>query len=65
MSPWPKHPSVYEINTWPWLGEQSRKAGRALTLASVPDREWDVIATLGFAAVCVAGSSLVIAKRDV
>ena len=55
MSPWPKHPSVYEINTWPWLGEQSRKAGRALTLASVPDREWDVIATLGFDAVWLMG----------
>ena len=35
------HPHLYEINTWPWLDELSRRAGRHLTLAGVPDREWD------------------------
>jgi hypothetical protein len=55
VRPWPKHPSIYEINAWVWLGEQSRKAGRVLTLASVPDREWDAIAALGFDAVWLMG----------
>ena len=22
MNPWPKHPVVYEINTWVWLQEE-------------------------------------------
>ena len=55
MRSWPKHPSIYEINGWVWLGEQGRKAGRALTLASLPDREWDAIATLSFDAVWLMG----------
>jgi hypothetical protein len=55
MSPWPKHPLIYEINTWVWLDELSRKAGRPLTLASVPDEEWDRIASLGFNAVWLMG----------
>jgi glycosidase len=55
VRPWPKHPSIYEINTWVWLDEQNRKAGRTLTLASVPDREWDAIAALGFDAVWLMG----------
>ena len=37
------HPQLYEINTWPWLDELSRRAGRHLTLAGVPDREWDLL----------------------
>ena len=48
MQPWPKNPLIYEINTWVWLDEISRKEPRALTLASVPDAEWDRIANLGF-----------------
>jgi hypothetical protein len=32
-----------------------RAAGRALTLASVPDREWDAVAALGFDAVWLMG----------
>src|SRR5262245_31718872 len=44
VDPWPRHPSIYEINTWVWLGE----LGRGATLASVPDAEWDAIAALGF-----------------
>ena len=37
------HPHLYEINTWPWLDELSRRAGRQLTLAGVPDRELDCL----------------------
>jgi hypothetical protein len=55
MSLWPKHPLIYEINTWVWLDELSRKEGRSLTLASVPDAEWDQIASLGFNAVWLMG----------
>jgi hypothetical protein len=52
---WPKHPSIYEINTWVWLGERSREAGRALTLATVPERDWEAIASFGFDAVWLMG----------
>jgi hypothetical protein len=55
MSPWPKHPLIYEINTWVWLDELSRKARRPLTLASVSDEEWDHVASLGFDAVWLMG----------
>jgi hypothetical protein len=55
MRPWPKYPLIYEINTWVWLNELSRKAARPLTLASVPDEEWDRIASLGFDAVWLMG----------
>jgi glycosidase len=55
MRPWPKYPLIYEINTRVWLDELSLKAGRLLTLASVPDEEWDFIAALGFDAVWLMG----------
>ncbi len=55
MQSWPKHPLIYEINTWVWLDELSRKGQRALTLATVPDAEWDHIASLGFDAVWLMG----------
>ena len=55
MSSWPKHPLIYEINTWVWLDELSRREGRILTLASIPDAEWDRIAALGFDAVWLMG----------
>ncbi len=29
MKPWPRHPLIYEINTWVWLNELSRRAGAA------------------------------------
>jgi glycosidase len=55
MRSWPKHPLIYEINTWVWLDELSRKEQCALTLASVPAAEWDGIAALGFDAVWLMG----------
>ncbi|MEW6360212.1 MAG: alpha-amylase family glycosyl hydrolase [Planctomycetota bacterium] len=55
MRAWPKHPLIYEINTWVWLDELSRKAAHPLTLASLPDEEWDRIASLGFDAVWLMG----------
>src|SRR5512146_1296622 len=55
MQTWPKSPLIYEINTWVWLEELSRREQRSLTLASVPDAEWDHIAALGFDAVWFMG----------
>lgn len=55
MTTWPNHPLIYEINTWVWLEELGRRAGRPLTLATVPAAEWDHIAGLGFDAVWLMG----------
>ena len=58
MNAWPKYPLIYEINTWVWLGELARKATRQYTLASVPDSEWDQMASFGFDAVWLMGVSI-------
>jgi hypothetical protein len=55
MNPWPKHPVIYEINTWVWLGELSRKYGRPVTLAAVPPGEWDELSSFGADAVWLMG----------
>jgi hypothetical protein len=55
MQPWPKNPLIYEINTWVWLDELSRREQRSLTLASVPDADWEYIASLGVDAVWLMG----------
>lgn len=49
------HPHLYEINTWPWLDELSRRAGRRVTLAGVPDREWDHLRQRGIDIVYLMG----------
>ncbi|HEU5411250.1 MAG TPA: alpha-amylase family glycosyl hydrolase [Candidatus Acidoferrales bacterium] len=49
------HPHLYEINTWAWLEELSRKFGRQISLGSVPSSEWDEIAGLGFDFVWLMG----------
>jgi len=55
MRIWPRHPVIYEINTWVWLGELSRTHQRPVDLATVPEQEWDAIAALGFDAVWFMG----------
>ena len=55
MKPWPKAPLIYEINTWPWLAEFSRRTGGPVTLATVPDTEWDRLAELGFDVIWLMG----------
>jgi hypothetical protein len=55
MNPWPKHPAIYEINTWVWLAELSGEYGRPVTLADVPQERWDAIADLRFDAVWFMG----------
>ncbi|MGV8075573.1 MAG: alpha-amylase family glycosyl hydrolase [Syntrophobacteraceae bacterium] len=55
MRPWPVHPVIYEINTWVWLRELSRTYKRLITLATVPEQEWDAVASFGFDAVWFMG----------
>jgi len=51
----PRHPFLYEIDTWPWLTKVSAATGRRVDLGSVPDTEWDRIAGSGFDAVWLMG----------
>jgi hypothetical protein len=55
MNPWPKYPVIYEINTWLWLDELSRKHGKPLDLATIPKQVWDALASHGFDAVWFMG----------
>jgi hypothetical protein len=55
MNPWPKHPVIYEINTWVWLDELSRTYGRPVSLSTVPAEEWDALSSFGFDAVWFMG----------
>jgi len=55
MNPWPKHPLIYEINTWVWLNELSRKYGRTVTLATVPSEEWNYLSSFGADAIWMMG----------
>lgn len=34
---WKPHPSIYEINTWPWLEFLSNQYQREITLANIPE----------------------------
>ena len=49
------HPFIYEINTWPWLDELSRRCGRRVELGDVPGEVWDAIATSGADVVWLMG----------
>lgn len=55
MRAWPKHPVIYELNTWVWLDELSRKYRTRVHLGSVPKPEWDEVAARGFDAVWFMG----------
>src|SRR5436305_942669 len=55
MTPWRKHPTVYEINTWVWLNELSRAHGRRVTLGDVPREELERLAAYGFDALWLMG----------
>src|SRR5215471_11997035 len=52
---WPRHPVIYEVNTWAWLDDLSRKHQRPVDLATVPEEEWDALASRGFDAVWFMG----------
>jgi hypothetical protein len=55
MNPWPKYPLIYEINTWVWLHELSVKYSRLITLATVPEEEWNTIGQFAMDAVWFMG----------
>jgi hypothetical protein len=55
MRTWAKYPIVYEIDTWVWLSDLSKKSGTYVNLSSVPSAEWDAIAEFGFDAVWLMG----------
>ena len=55
MTPWRKHPTVYEINTWVWLNELSRARGRRVSLGDVPREELEKLAAYGFDALWLMG----------
>ena len=52
---WPRHPLLYEINTRVWVRELSARAGKRLTLDTIPPEEVERIAALGFDAVWLMG----------
>jgi alpha amylase-like protein len=52
---WPRYPAIYEINTWVWLDELSRKYRKSVNLATVPKLEWDALASHGFDAIWFMG----------
>jgi glycosidase len=53
---WPRRPVIYEINTWVWLKELSQQGGQnAVMLDSVPEKQWDDIASFGVDAVWLMG----------
>ena len=54
-SVWKKNPTLYEINTWVWLTDLSRKHGKIINLFSVPSAEWDALAAYGLDAVWFMG----------
>lgn len=51
----PRHPLIFEIDTWPWLHALSVAGGRRVDLGSVPDRVWDAIAADGYDLVWLMG----------
>src|SRR5688572_18328953 len=48
VRPYPRYPSLYQINTRVWLTALSRNLGRAATLDDVPDDDLDRLAEQGF-----------------
>jgi hypothetical protein len=56
MNIWRKYPTVYEINTWAWLNDLSRAHGRRVTLADVPQEEFERLAAYGFDALWLMGA---------
>ncbi|MCK9398579.1 MAG: alpha-amylase family glycosyl hydrolase [Bacteroidales bacterium] len=65
----PGNPIIYEINTWIWLHELNLKYRKEITLANIPAREWDELASLGFNVIWLMGvwerspAGLIIAKQ--
>ena len=54
-SAWASFPTLYEVDTWIWLADLSRKYGRPIDLGSIPEDEWNAFAKFGFDAVWFMG----------
>jgi glycosidase len=46
--PFPRYPSLYQVNTRVWLNELSRRLDRTANLDDIPDAELDRFAEMGF-----------------
>ena len=55
ISHWNANPIIFEINTWVWLRQLSRKYDRVITLADVPAQEIEELASWRFDAVWLMG----------
>lgn len=53
--PWPKNPSIYEINTWVWLNTLSKHYDQPITLHNVPDAVVDELASYHVDAIWLMG----------
>jgi alpha amylase-like protein len=50
-----RNPHLYEFSAWPWLEALSSRAGKTVTLASVPAAAWDALAKQGVDCVYLMG----------
>lgn len=48
-------PIIYEINTWIWLNELSKKYRKKITLKNIPSKVFDDLASLGFNTIWLMG----------
>ncbi|MDZ4670965.1 MAG: alpha-amylase family glycosyl hydrolase [Phototrophicales bacterium] len=55
MSHWNPKPFIYQINTWVWLHDLSKKYGREVTLWDVPDEILNDLASLSVDAIWFMG----------
>lgn len=55
MSSWPLSPIIYEVNTWAWLHQLSRRYKRPISLRDIPAGEWDALSDAGFDALWLMG----------
>ncbi len=55
MSQWPRNPVIYEINTFVWLSELSKRHQKSISLGNVPAQEWDALAKAGIDVVWLQG----------
>src|ERR1039458_8295647 len=55
MENWPKHPVIYELNTWAWLRQLSQEAQQPVPVANVPEPELQRISGLGFDGLWLMG----------
>lgn len=55
MTPWPKKPFVYQINTWVWLDSLSRAYNWPVTLENIPERVLDELSSYNVDAIWLMG----------